>query len=84
MLGVAAQTQIAAEVRNRRRGSLLTQREAEILALLADGHSAGQIADRLVLGTSTVKTHLHHVYEKLGVTDRAAAVAEAMRRGLLR
>ena len=84
MLGVAAQTQIAAEVRNRRRGSLLTQREAEILALLADGHSAGQIADRLVHGTSTVKTHLHHVHEKLGVTDRAAAVAEAMRRGLLR
>jgi two-component system nitrate/nitrite response regulator NarL len=84
VLGVTAQTQIAAELRNRRRGSLLTQREAEILALLADGHSASQIAERLVLGTSTVKTHLHHVYEKLGVTDRAAAVAEAMRRGFLR
>jgi two-component system nitrate/nitrite response regulator NarL len=37
-----------------------------------------------VLGTATVKTHLHHLYEKLGVTDRAAAVAVAMRRGVLR
>ena len=52
--------------------------------MLADGLSAREIADRLVLGTATVKTHLHHLYEKLGVTDRAAAVAVAMRRGVLR
>jgi two-component system nitrate/nitrite response regulator NarL len=84
VIGVSAQTQIVAEVRNRRRASILTSREAEILALMAEGMSSRQIADRLVLGTATIKTHLHHVYEKLGVTDRAAAVAEAMRRGLLR
>ena len=62
---------------------LLTPREAEILVLLAQGLSTAQIADRLVLGTATIKTHLHHVYDKLGVRDRAAAVAEGMRRGLL-
>jgi two-component system nitrate/nitrite response regulator NarL len=41
------------------------------------------IAERLVIGSATVKTHFEHIYEKLGVTHRAAAVAEAMRRGLI-
>jgi two-component system, NarL family, nitrate/nitrite response regulator NarL len=41
------------------------------------------IGRRLILGTSTVMTHLHHLYGKLGVDDRAAAVAEGMRRRLL-
>jgi two-component system, NarL family, nitrate/nitrite response regulator NarL len=45
--------------------------------------SAPDIAGQLHLGTTTVKTHLQRVYEKLGVSDRAAAVAEAMRRGIL-
>ncbi len=62
---------------------LLTDREHEILALIADGMTAPAIAQRLFLSPATVKTHLAHLYEKLGVTDRAAAVAEAMRRGLL-
>ncbi len=61
----------------------LTVREREVLALVAAGDSAPQIARRLHLSTGTVKTHLQHLYEKLGVNDRAAAVAEAMRRGLL-
>ena len=63
---------------------LLTGREREVLALLAEGESAPEIAHRLALATSTVKSHLANLYEKLGVSDRAAAVAEAMRRGLLR
>jgi two-component system, NarL family, nitrate/nitrite response regulator NarL len=61
----------------------LSDREREILKLVADGLTAPQIGRELCLATPTVKTHLHHVYEKLGVAERAAAVAEAMRRGLL-
>ena len=75
-----------AEELQRRRGRasvLLTVREQEILELLAEGLSAPAIAGRLVIGTTTVKTHLGNLYEKLGVSDRAAAVAEGMRRGLL-
>jgi two-component system, NarL family, nitrate/nitrite response regulator NarL len=45
--------------------------------------SAPDIARELHLGATTVKTHLQRAYEKLGVSDRAAAVAEAMRRGIL-
>ncbi len=61
----------------------LTIREREVLTLVAAGDSAPQIGRRLHLSTGTVKTHLQHLYEKLEVNDRAAAVAEAMRRGLL-
>jgi two-component system nitrate/nitrite response regulator NarL len=62
---------------------VLTQREQEILALIAEGLSAPAVGARLHLAPGTVKTHLGHLYEKLGVSDRAACVAEAMRRGLL-
>lgn len=62
---------------------MLTPRELEILRLIADGLSAPQIGERLFLSAATVKTHLQHIYEKLGVSDRAAAVAVAMRRGLV-
>ena len=61
----------------------LSLREREVLALIADGASAPEIGRRLHLSTGTIKTHLQHLYEKLGVNDRAAAVAEAMRRGAL-
>jgi two-component system nitrate/nitrite response regulator NarL len=84
VLGESPQTGIASELRSRRQTSVLTEREREILALLADGCSAPEISERLIVATSTVKTHLHHLYEKLGVTDRAAAVAEGMRRGMVR
>jgi len=50
---------------------------------LAQGKSLPDIAGDLFLGVTTVKTHVQHLYEKLGVSDRAAAVAEAMRRGLI-
>jgi two-component system nitrate/nitrite response regulator NarL len=62
---------------------ILTAREREVLALMAGGASGPQIADRLIIALPTVKTHQARLYEKLGVSDRAAAVAEAMRRGLL-
>jgi two-component system, NarL family, nitrate/nitrite response regulator NarL len=85
VLAAEAQAGIAHEVRLRRGDDrpALTEREREILALTSQGHSAPEIAQRLYLSTATVKTHLHHLYEKLGVSDRAAAVAKAMRQGLL-
>jgi len=51
--------------------------------LTAEGLSAPDIARRLYLSPTTVKTHLQHLYDKLGVSDRAAAVAAAMRHRLL-
>ena len=61
----------------------LTEREREILRLIANGKSFSEIGKELFIGVTTVKTHTQHVYEKLGVSDRAAAVAEAMRRRLI-
>jgi two-component system nitrate/nitrite response regulator NarL len=62
---------------------LLSPRELEVLRLTAGGQSAPSIGRELHLSPETVKTHLKNVYEKLGVSDRAAAVAEGMRRGLV-
>jgi two-component system, NarL family, nitrate/nitrite response regulator NarL len=61
----------------------LTERERAVLRLIADGLSLPAIARELHLAKATVKTHVAHVYDKLDVSERAAAVAEAMRRGLL-
>jgi two-component system, NarL family, nitrate/nitrite response regulator NarL len=73
----------AAEREQSRNGSRLTAREREILVLAAEGRSGPQIGDELEVSPATVKTHLKNIYGKLGVTDRAAAVAEGIRRGLL-
>jgi two-component system nitrate/nitrite response regulator NarL len=62
----------------------LSEREQEILRRIAEGQSAPDIGRAMHLSVATVKTHLGHLYEKLGVGERAAAVAVAMRRGLLR
>jgi DNA-binding NarL/FixJ family response regulator len=62
---------------------LLSQRELEVLELIAAGTTNRDAAARLFISEATVKTHLLHIYAKLGVTDRAAAVAEAFNRGLL-
>jgi two-component system nitrate/nitrite response regulator NarL len=64
-------------------GTRLTARELGVLELIAEGESANIIAQRLHLAVPTVKTHIQNLYAKLGVNDRGAAVAEAMRRGLL-
>ncbi|MGA4728916.1 response regulator [Micromonospora taraxaci] len=61
----------------------LSQRELEVLTLVARGASNKEAAARLFISEATVKTHLLHVYAKLGVNDRAAAVATAYDRGLL-
>lgn len=65
------------------RGSRLTTRETEILRLVADGRADGAIAQSLHLSESTVKTHLRSVYSKLDVPSRAAAVAVALREGII-
>lgn len=61
----------------------LTLREREILTLAAEGRSAPEIARLLFLSPATIKTHLSNIYDKLGVSDRAAAVAKALREGVL-
>jgi DNA-binding NarL/FixJ family response regulator len=61
----------------------LSQRELDVLALIADGATNREAAAKLFVSEATIKTHLLHLYEKLGVRDRAAAVAEAYRRRLL-
>ncbi len=77
-------TELAGTLRDRgAAGSHLTEREVSVLELIAEGESANMIADRLHLAVPTVKSHIQNVYAKLGVNDRGAAVAEAMRRGLI-
>ncbi|HYZ10774.1 MAG TPA: response regulator transcription factor [Actinomycetota bacterium] len=61
----------------------LTERELEVLQHLSFGYSNREIGQRLFISADTVKTHLEHIYQKLGATDRTAAVAEAMRRRLI-
>ena len=61
----------------------VSQRELEVLELIAQGASNRDAAARLFISEATVKTHLMHIYGKLGVNDRAAAVAEAFNRGLM-
>jgi DNA-binding NarL/FixJ family response regulator len=71
----------------RRRGELklspLTARELEILTFAAQGLTGRRIAERLEISPATVKTHFEHVFRKLGVSDRTAAVAQAIRGGLI-
>jgi DNA-binding NarL/FixJ family response regulator len=77
---------VATRLMNRVRApgqDLLSQREFEVLELVAAGTTNREAAARLFISEATVKTHLLHIYAKLGVSDRAAAVAEAYNRGLL-
>ena len=61
----------------------LSPRELSVLHLMAGGLKAEQIAVELEVGMATVRTHIARLYRKLEVNDRGAAVAEAMRRGIL-
>lgn len=69
--------------RHESQSSQLSAREQEIVTLIADGLSSGGIGERLHLSEGTVKTYTRRAYEKLGVSSRGAAIAEAMRRGIL-
>lgn len=85
VLDERVQASIAEGVRRRTDSDreLLSDREREIIRLTAEGLTSTDIGRRLHLSPATVKTYLQRAYEKLGVGDRAAAVAEAMRRGLV-
>ncbi|MFD9456645.1 response regulator [Streptomyces sp. NPDC059985] len=61
----------------------LTEREFEVLRMIADGKSIPEMAKEVFLAPTTLKSHVQRIYEKLGVSTRGAVVAEAMRRGLL-
>lgn len=85
VLSTDVQGGLAAQVRANARPSRprLSARERQILALTSEGHSAPDIARQLFLAVGTVKSHHQHIYDKLGVSDRAAAVAKAFREGIL-
>ncbi|QHC17148.1 response regulator [Streptomyces sp. GF20] len=70
--------------RMRTPGTALSRRETEVLGLVAEGMSNLRISERLHLSQATVKSHLVHIYAKLGVDSRTAAVAAALERGLIR
>jgi two-component system, NarL family, nitrate/nitrite response regulator NarL len=84
-LAAAVQAAIATEIRLREAAErpLLSARELQVLERIAGGQALPTIAGELHLGLTTVKTHAAHLYARLGVSDRAAAVAEAMRRGII-
>lgn len=86
VLSPEIQAVLAEEIQHRGAAErpLLTEREQQILAMLTEGRSAPAMAGELHLSPATVKTHLTRLYDKLGVSDRAAAVAVGMRRGLVR
>ena len=78
---------VAARLMERMRGpaeEALSSREIEVLALVAKGANNREVAGRLFISEATVKTHLLHIYSKLGVADRTAAVTTALERGILR
>ena len=68
---------------DRKKRPSLSEREIEIIRLVAKGFSNDELADRLHLSPETIKAHLRHIYEKLDVESRVEAVTEAMRTGLV-
>jgi DNA-binding NarL/FixJ family response regulator len=82
VLSPAVTARLMSRVRSPAAGPL-SQRELEVLELVAAGTTNREAAARLFITEATVKTHLLNIYAKLGVSDRAAAVADAFNRGLL-
>jgi DNA-binding NarL/FixJ family response regulator len=82
-LAIAGMGEASAQAHGDRDEQRLTERELEVLRLLADGHSNREIAEQLVLSTRTVERHIENVYAKIGVNGRAAATAYAVRQQLV-
>jgi DNA-binding NarL/FixJ family response regulator len=84
VLAPSVTTRLVGQLRNPVRAQeALSDRELEVLSLIAKGETNRGAAARLFISEATVKTHLLHIYAKLDVNDRAAAVAKAFERGLL-
>lgn len=83
VLSPAVATRLASRLRSPGPSAQLSPREREVLTLVAHGTTNRAIAAKLFVSEATVKTHLGHIFDKLGVTDRAAAVARAYDRGIL-
>lgn len=83
VLSPAVATRLMGQVRQPVAAQLLSRREQEVLELIALGSTNREAAKQLFVSEATVKTHLLHLYAKLGVNDRAAAVATAFSRGYL-
>lgn len=79
----SAQTQVGAD-KEQQNPFALSARETDVLVLLVEGLSNQQIAERLHLGTETVKTHMRHIMRKLAVSDRTQAAIKAMREGIVK
>jgi len=85
VLSRVLQSGVLDQIRQRAPGPVtLSARERELLELAAEGITSAEIAKRLYLSPNTVKTYWQRLYEKLGASDRASAIAEAIRRGLLK
>lgn len=83
VLSTRAQAALARPLRAAKPAQMLSPRELDVLALLAEGLSNGEIGQRLGIGESTVKTHVSNVLGKLGLSDRTQAAIYAWRQGLL-
>jgi DNA-binding NarL/FixJ family response regulator len=82
VLSPSVANRLIGQVRKPQRGTL-SPRELEVLRLVAAGATNREAASKLFISEASIKTHLLHIYAKLDVRDRAAAVGEAYRRGLL-
>ncbi|MGA6163854.1 response regulator [Amycolatopsis magusensis] len=83
VLSPAVAVKLLGQMRQPAPKNTLTKREMEVLELVADGATNRMAAAKLFISEASIKTHLLHIYAKLEVRDRAAAVGEAYRRGLL-
>ena len=77
-------TNVALKLAERMSSEELTEREQEVLNLMVRGSSTSALAEKLNLSEGTVKFHINHIFQKLGVNDRTQAVVVALRRGLAR
>jgi LuxR family maltose regulon positive regulatory protein len=83
LIAALAKEDASATVANERLSEPLSERELEVLALIAAGDSNAKIADKLFVSTSTVKTHINNLYRKLGARSRTQAVARAREMSLV-
>jgi DNA-binding NarL/FixJ family response regulator len=83
-LAPSVASRLVERVRDTTAGENLSEREIEILRLVAQGANNKDIAQALLISESTVKAHILHIFQKLDVDDRTAAVTTALRRGIIR